>query len=290
LFALAKAKSGGRISVSAAHDEHVLEAVHEAKKMGLADFTLIGDEVKIKAIAETFKINLADFEVIHEADVAASCIMAVKLVSEGKAHAVMKGLCDTSVIMKAALNKEAGIRTGNLLSHLAAFKVPSYPKLLFVTDAAINIAPDYQAKRHILQNAITAVQNLGIPEPKAALLAAKEKADEKMPVTLEYVKLVAEAKAGGFKGAIIDGPLALDNAVSREACAIKGINSPVGGEADILFCPDIEAGNILYKALNFLAAAQSGGVVVGAKRPVILTSRADSVESKLISIALGVLF
>jgi len=163
----------------------------------------------------------------------------------------------------------------------------TYHKLLFVTDAAINIAPDFAAKGEIVQNAVDAVRNLGIAYPKVALLAAKEKVDEKMPVTVAWAELI---QSGTITDCILDGPLALDNAVSKESVAIKGIHSDVGGDADILVCPDIEVGNILYKALAFLANGRSGGVVVGARQPIILTSRADSSENKLISIALGVLF
>lgn len=202
----------------------------------------------------------------------------------------MKGLIDTSVIMKAALNKEEGIRTDRLLSHVAAFEVSTYHKLLFVTDAAINVSPDLDGKKSIIQNAVDALNNLGIKNPKVALLAAKEKADPKMPVTLEYETLVKMNEDGQMPNCILAGPLALDNAVSKESARIKKIEGPVAADADILFCPDIEAGNILYKTLAFLTDAKNGGVVLGAARPIILTSRADSAHSKLISIILGVLF
>lgn len=280
------------VAVACAADAHVLEACAAAVQNGIAGFILVGDEGKIAQIAAEHGIDTTPFTIVHETDNEAACAAAVALVAEGRANALMKGAIDTSVVMKAALNREAGMRTGKKLSHVAAFEVAGYHKLLYVTDAAINIAPDLEAKKEILANALSALHNLGVARPKVALLAAKEKADDKMPVTLEYIDIVAEHRAGDFfsDNAVIDGPLALDNAVSAESCEIKGIKSPVGGDADLLFCPDIEAGNILYKSLAFLAGAKSGGVVVGAKRPIILTSRADSAESKLISIALAVLF
>jgi len=235
-------------------------------------------------------IDVSPFELINETDDVEACRIAVKLVSEGKASALMKGLIDTSVIMKAVLDKEIGIREGRKLSHIGVFELPSYHKLLFVSDAAININPDFETKKEIIQNAVNALKNLGVEKPKVALLAAKEKADGKMPVTLEYLELVKMAKDGVISNCILEGPLALDNAVSKESIEIKGIKSEVGGDADLLICPDIEAGNILYKSLAFLAKAKNGGVVIGAKQPIILTSRADSSESKLVSIALGILF
>jgi phosphate butyryltransferase len=281
--------AGACVSVALAHDPHVLEAVWMAKKAQIADFILVGDEEKIKGIAKELQMDCSGFELIHEVDEELACAIAVQQVRSGRATALMKGLVETSVIMKAILNRDKGIRTGKRLTHLAAFELSTYHKLLFVTDAAINIAPDVKAKEEIIQNAVDAVSNLGVTSPKIALLAANEKVNENMPVTLEYRELVENAKSGKITGCVIDGPLALDNAVSYESAKVKGIISDVAGDADILMCPDIEAGNILYKTLVFLAAAKSGGVVLGAKRPIILTSRADSSESKLISIALSVL-
>jgi len=289
---LAKQNKGRMVAVACAADAHVLEAADMAAAEGIAGFILVGDEEKIIAVAAEHNIDVSRFQIIHESDNITACKTAVRLVSEGKADALMKGSIDTSVIIKAALDKDGGMRTGKKLSHIAAFEVAGYHKLLFVTDAAINIAPDIDAKKDIITNALESLHNLGIQKPKTALLAAKEKTDEKMPVTIEYAEIVEQHKNNRFftDTAIIDGPLALDNAVSTESCEIKGISSLVGGDADLLFCPDIEAGNILYKSLAFLAGAKNGGVVIGAKRPIILTSRADSAESKLISIALSVLF
>jgi phosphate butyryltransferase len=276
-----------KIAVAVAQDDNVLEAVKLAIEAKIAKFILIGNSAKIEEVSKSVGLCIQDCEIIHEADDATACMLAATMVGSGKAASIMKGLVDTSLVMKAVLNKETGMRTGRKLSHLAAFELPHYHKLLFVTDAAINIAPDFATKCEIIQNAVDAVRNLGIDLPKVALLAAKEKADEKMPKTMEWKQIIEEGK---ITNCIIDGPLALDNAVSLESAKIKGINSPVAGDADILVCPDIESGNILYKSLGFLANAKCGGVVVGAKRPVILTSRADTAEAKLLSIALGVLF
>ena len=275
------------VAVACAEDSHVLEAVYDAREM--ATFVLIGDANKIREAAEEAKADISGMEIVDEPDAAKACAYAVSLVSDGKADALMKGLVDTSVIMKAVLNKEAGMRTGRTLSHLAVFELPTYHKLLFVTDAAINISPDLATKREIVQNSVEAVNNLGITNPKVAMLAAKEKADAKMPVTMDAAELSTMYENGEITNCILDGPLALDNAVSRESAEIKGIESPVAGDADILVCPNIESGNILYKSLAFLGGGKNGGVVLGAKKPVILTSRADSAESKTISIALGIL-
>jgi len=266
-------------------DLHVLEACVSAAKKGLADFILVGNAEKTKQIADEATLDISAFQIMDEPDDLEACKKAVALVASGGATALMKGSIDTSAIMRAALDRETGMRTGRKLSHMAAFEVGGYHKLLFLTDAAINIAPNLDDKVQIIQNSVEALNNLGISTPKVALLAAKETTDDKMPVTLDCAEL-AKMPLGNC---IADGPLALDNAISAEACRVKGINSPVGGDADLLVVPDIEAGNILYKSLAFLAGARCGGVVLGAKRPIILTSRADSADSKLIAIALAVL-
>jgi phosphate butyryltransferase len=279
------------VAVAACADSHVLEACSAANARGIAKFVLVGDIDKTREIAAADGFNLDGFDFINEPDNIAACAKAVSLVKNGEASSLMKGLIDTGIIIKAALDKENGIRTGRKLSHIAAFEIASYDKLLFITDAAINIAPSLQDKQEIIHNAVLAMTNLGISDPKVALIAAKEKPDEKMPCTMDYLELIKIHQSGGFAGINfeMDGPLALDNAISREACEIKGIDSPIGGCADLIFAPYIEVGNVLYKALAFLANARNGGVVLGASRPIILTSRADSSESKLISIALSVL-
>ena len=278
------------MSVACAGDSHVLEAAKEAAGQGIADFIFIGNETEIRKIAGELSFDLSGQRVVDEKDMEAACKKAVGLVSGGEAGALMKGMVETSAVLKAALSKDGGMRTGRKLSHLAVFETAAYHKLLFVTDAAINIAPGVDEQAEIIGNAVSAAQSLGIEKPKVALLAAKEKADPKMPVTQAIAEIVARHRAGFLPDAVIDGPFALDNAVSAESAKIKGIDSPVAGDADILVAPNIESANILYKSLAFLGGAKNGGVVVGAARPVILTSRADSAESKLVSIALGVLF
>ena len=290
LYEVAASRDKTAVSVACAGDLHVLEAAKEAAGQDIADFIFVGDEQKIRSIANDLEFDVSGAQIVNELDPEIACKKAVSFVNTGEASALMKGLVDTSVIMKATLNKEEGMRAGKKLSHLAVFECVSFHKLLFVTDAAINIAPALEEKIEIIENAVMAVVNLGIGKPKVALLAAKEKADPKMPVTLEITEIVQKHKSGVFQNAVVDGPFALDNAVSEESARIKGISSPVAGDADILVAPNIESANILYKSLAFLGGAKNGGVVIGAKRPVILTSRADSSESKLISIALGVLF
>lgn len=277
------------IAVACAQDEDVLMAVNEAKKKGIAEAILVGDKEKIEEIANKKSIDLSGYEIIDIKDLSEASLKAVELVSTGKAHMVMKGLVDTSIILKAVLNAEVGLRTGNVLSHVAVFDIEDYERLLFVTDAAMNIAPDLMQKKQIIENAVTVARALDIEEPKVAVLCAKEKVNPKMPATVDAAELEKMNKNGEIKNCLVGGPLALDNAVSVEAAKHKGIDHPVAGYADILMVPTIEAGNVLYKALAFLARSKNAGVIVGAKAPVILTSRADDEEAKLNSIALGVL-
>ncbi|MCL2236169.1 MAG: bifunctional enoyl-CoA hydratase/phosphate acetyltransferase [Defluviitaleaceae bacterium] len=288
---MARGKENAAVAVAVAAAPYVMSAALEATKMGIATMILVGDEAKMKNIAKDLDMDLSKFKIVDEPDPLLACKKAVSMVSSGEASSLMKGDIDTSTVMRAALDKETGLRAGKKLSHIAAFETPNYHKMLFATDCAINIAPDFDTHVDIIENAVAALQNLGIEKPKVALMAAKEVVDDKMPVTQEWGKMVELHKSGErMKGCIVDGPLALDNAVSEDACRIKGINSPVGADADILVAPTIEAGNILYKCLSFITKAKNGGVVLGAKRPIVLTSRADTAESKLISIALSVLF
>ncbi|WP_034327745.1 phosphate butyryltransferase [Alkaliphilus transvaalensis] len=286
---IAKERGPKVISVACAQDSDVLLAVNTAKKEGVADAILVGDQEKIEAIGKEHNIDLTQFEIIDIKDLAEASLKAVELVSTGKAHMVMKGLVDTSIILKAVLNAEVGLRTGNVLSHVAVFDVPGFDKLYLVTDAAMNIAPDLQTKKQIIENAVQVAQALDIDVPKVGVICAKEKANPKMPDTMDAQALEEMNKNGEITGCLVGGPFALDNAISVEAAKHKGIDHPVAGYADILMCGDIEAGNVLYKSLAFFANAKNAGVIVGAKAPIILTSRADSEEAKLYSIALGVL-
>lgn len=285
----AKEKGPKTIAVAVAQDAEVLSAVNSAADLGIANAILIGDKDEIVEAAEGCGIDSSKFEIIDIKDKTEACRMAVELVSTGKAHIVMKGLVDTSVILKAVLDEKIGLRTGNVLSHVAVFDVPGYDKLFYVTDAAMNIAPNLEQKKQIIENAVQVANALGNDNPKVAVLAAVEKVNPKMQATLDAEALVKMNEAGELKGCTVGGPFALDNAVSVEAAKHKGINHPVAGYADILMVPVIEAGNMLYKSMVFFARAKNAGIIVGAKAPVVLTSRADSDEAKLNSIAIGVL-
>ncbi|QQQ86951.1 bifunctional enoyl-CoA hydratase/phosphate acetyltransferase [Peptacetobacter hiranonis] len=276
------------LSVAAAHDEEVLLAVKDACEMDIIKAILIGEEDKIRKIASEINFNLDNVEVIDESDLKLCAEKAVKLVSSGKADYVMKGLLDTSIILKEVLNKEYGLRTDSLLSHVMIYEVPSYHKLLILTDGGMNIDPDVSQKKKIADNAIKAAKSLGIGTVKVACLAAKEKVNPKMQATLDADELKSMCKDGMFgKGVVVEGPIAFDLAVSEEACKIKGYESEVGGDADILLVPTIETGNGIGKALTYMANAKSAGIIMGAKAPVVLVSRADTHESKLYSIAYG---
>ena len=279
--------SRSKLSVAVAQDAEVLLAVDAAYKMGIASAVLVGDETQIRQIAQQLNIDLGAYEIVHEADKAEACRKAVKLVRDGMADVVMKGIVDTSVILKAVLDKEIGLRQSPVLSHVAVFEVPGYDRLFYLTDAAMNIAPDAETKKHILRNAVQVAHALGNENPIAACLCAVEKVNPKMQATLDAAALVEANQAGEITGCTVVGPLALDNAVSVEAAHHKGITDPNAGHADILLVPAIEVGNVFYKALVFMAQAKNAGVIVGAKAPVVLTSRADSDETKLNSIALA---
>lgn len=287
---LSAKKGRVRIAVAAAQDEEVLVAVDAARKDGLADAILVGDRTLIGAIAKDHGIDLSNYQIVDEADVVRAAALAVDHVRRGDAAFVMKGILDTSVLLKAVLNKETGLNAGRLVSHVGVAESPNYHKLFLMTDAAINIAPTLQEKVDIIKNAVDCARALGIASPKVALLAAVEKVNpDKMPCTMDAAILTQMNRRGQIKDCIIDGPLALDNAISAESARIKKIDSPVAGDADILVAPDIEAGNILYKAVIDLGGARGAGLVMGAGAPVVLTSRADTAETKHASIALAVL-
>ncbi len=286
---LAKSRGPKTLSVAVAQDKEVLMAVNESGKMGIADAILVGDRKEIIKIAEEINMDVSKYEIIDIIDPVKASRRAVELVSTGKAHIVMKGLVDTSVILKAVLDGEIGLRTGNILSHVAVFGVDTYHKLLLVTDAAMNIEPDLGQKKQIIENAVYLAHSIDIEEPKVAVVCAKEKINPKMPATVDAGQLVDANEKGEIKACIVGGPFALDNAISKEAAIHKGIDHPVAGDADIILTPNIESGNVLYKALAFLARSKNAGIIVGAKAPIVLTSRADNDEAKLNSIALGVL-
>ncbi len=289
LYELALKKGPKKIAVAVAQDEDVLEAIKAACDRGLIDPVLVGDKSAIEEIAKRIDFSLEGIEVVDEKDLTSATRIATKLVSSGKASVLMKGLVDTSIIMKAVLDHDIGLRTDKIISHIAVFEVATYHKIFMVTDAAMIIAPSLDQKKQILENAIELAHSLDIEMPKVAVIGAKEKVSPKMEATVHAKDLADMYKNGQIKGAIVDGPFALDNAISKESAKIKGIDSVVGGDADILLMPDIEAGNVLYKALSFLANADSAGLIVGTKNPIVLTSRADSAQAKLNSIVLATL-
>lgn len=286
---IAKVKSQDRktIAVAVAQDEPVLEAVKAAKEQGIADAILVGDKDEIVKIATKINMNVNDFEIVDEKNVSKAAIETVKLVSSGRADMMMKGLVDTATFLRAVLNKEVGLRTGKQMSHIAIFEVPGYDRLLYITDAAFNMYPELKEKIDIIKNAVNVAHALDNDTPKVAPVCAVEVVNPSMPATLDAANLSKMNERGQIKGCIIDGPLALDNALSKEAAEHKKIVSPVAGAADILLMANIEAGNALYKCLTYTTDAKNGGLLMGAAAPVIVTSRADSPETKLNSIALA---
>jgi phosphate acetyltransferase len=255
----------------------------EAAQKGLIAPYLVGPATKIEEIADSFKIDLGNLPIVDVPHSHAAAVKAVELIREGKAEILMKGSLHTDELMSAVVSREGGLRTGRRISHVFVMDVPTYHKVLIVTDGAINIAPTLEDKVDICQNAIDLAISLGLEKPKVAILAAVETVTSKMPATIDAAALCKMAERGQITGAILDGPLAFDNAISTQAAETKGIKSAVAGDPDILLAPDLEAGNILAKQLSFLANADSAGMVLGAKVPVILTSRADSVRSRIAS-------
>ncbi|MCT4661421.1 MAG: phosphate butyryltransferase [Tissierellales bacterium] len=286
---LAKQKGPKTISVAVAQDPVVLAAIKGAHDLGIAHAILVGDKDLIEKAAKEVDLDLSSFEIEDVKGLKEASERAVDLIREGRAQLVMKGLVDTSIILKAVLRKEAELRTGKVLSHVAVFDLENYHKILFLTDAAMNIAPTLEQKKQIIENCIEVAHGMDIKEPKVAVICAKEKVNEKMPATVEAKALEEMNLSGELSGCIVGGPFALDNAISEEAAKHKGIDHSVAGDADVLMMPDIEAGNILYKSMTYFAKSNNAGVIVGAKVPIVLTSRADSDEAKLNSIALGVL-
>jgi len=261
----------------------------DAARLGLIVPLLVGPAAEIAQTATASGIDLGGFEVIDAPHSRAAAARAVELVREGRAEVLMKGSLHTDELMGAVVSRERGLRTARRISHVFVMVVPTYHKPLIVTDGAINIAPTLEDKADICRNAIDLMHSLGVQQPKVAILAAVETVTSKMPATIDAAALCKMAERGQITGALLEGPLAFDNAISKEAAATKGIRSPVAGDADALLAPDLEAGNILAKQLSFLANADSAGLVLGARVPIILTSRADSVRSRIASCAVAVL-
>ncbi len=323
-----------KVSVAVAQDEPVLEAIKAAKEQGIADAILVGDKNKIKEIADSIGMDITQFEVIHEPDVKKAALFAIQLVSSGRADMVMKGLVDTATFLRSVLNKEVGLRTGKVMSHVSVFEIEGFDRLIFLTDAAFNLVdtatflrsvlnkevglrtgkvmshvsvfeiegfdrlifltdaafntyPDLKAKVQIVQNSVSVAHACGIECPKVAPVCAVEVVNPDMPATIDASLLSKMNDRGQIKGCVVDGPLALDNALSEEAAHHKGITGPVAGKADVIMLPNIETANVMYKTLTYTSKSRNGGILVGTSAPVILTSRADSFETKVNSIALA---
>ena len=276
-------------AVAWACEETALAGAIDAGREGLIEPILVGPAATIAEIAKAKGIKLGDAEVVDVGESHAAAAKAVALVREGKAELLMKGSLHSDEILGAVVSREGGMRTGRRLSHVFLMDVPTYHKALIVTDGAINIAPSLEDKVDICQNAIDLARSFGVERPKVAILAAVETVNSRMPATLDAAALCKMAERGQIKGGVLDGPLAFDNAISRDAAKMKGITSEVAGDPDILLAPDLEAGNMMAKQLSFLANADSAGLVLGAKVPVILTSRADSLRSRIASCAVAVM-
>jgi phosphate acetyltransferase len=288
---VARCKSLAPVSTAVVHpcERSALAGAAEAAAAGLITPIYVGPQARISEIARENAISLGSAQIIDAPHSHAAAEQAVALVREGRAELLMKGSLHTDELLGAVVARDSGLRTGRRISHVFIMDVPTYHKVLIVTDAAINIAPSLEDKVDICQNAIDLAMSLGLKQPKVAILAAVETVNSKMPATLDAAALCKMADRGQIKGALLDGPLAFDNAINKEAARTKGIKSEVAGDPDILLAPDLEAGNILAKLLSFLAKADSAGLVVGARVPIILTSRADSVRARIASCAVAML-
>ncbi|MGB8433319.1 MAG: phosphate acetyltransferase [Burkholderiales bacterium] len=270
-------------------DQTSLEGAVDAARLGLIAPILVGPRARIEALARQYAIDITGLPIVDAPFSHASAEQAVAIVREGKAEALMKGSLHTDELMGAVVKRDTGLRTARRVSHCFVMDVPTYPEPLIITDAAVNIAPTLEEKVDIVQNAIDLAHALGAPEVRVAILSAMETVNPKVPSTIEAAALCKMADRGQITGAILDGPLALDNAISLESVKIKKINSPVAGRANVLVVPDLEAGNMLAKSLSFLANADAAGIVLGTRVPIILTSRADAVMTRLASCAVATL-
>lgn len=280
-----------KVAVVHPTDIFSLSGAVEAARRGIIDPILVGPEAKIRKVAEDAHIDLTPYQLLATPHSHAAADAAIALAHEGKVEALMKGKLSTEELMHPVVDPVNGLRTGRRMSHVLVLDVPSYPKPLFLTDAVLNINPTLMIKKDIVQNAIDLFVALGLGVPKVAILSAIETVNEKLPSTLDATALCKMAERGQITGGLVDGPLAFDNAISREAAAIKGLDrSPVAGDADILVVPDIESGNMLYKQLRYFSGAQGAGLVLGAKVPIIITSRASDAEDRVVSAGLALLY
>jgi len=290
LIAEAKQVAAARAIVVHPCDESSLRGAVEAAKIGLISATLVGPVAKITDVAREHALDIGGLELVDVAHSDAAAVKAVELIRAGQGELLIKGSLHTDELMRAVTASSTGLRTERRISHVFIMDVPTYAETLFITDAAVNIFPDLDAKRDIVQNAIDLFTQIGLGEPRVAILSAVETVTSKIPSTIDAAALCKMADRGQITGGILDGPLAFDNAIDPEAARIKGIHSPVAGRAQILVVPDLEAGNMLAKNLIFLSKADSAGLVLGARVPIVLTSRADSVRSRMASCAAAVLY
>lgn len=289
VLAAIKPREKRRVAVACGHDEAVLDAVEKAEKDNVADCVLVGDEEKIRAAAKNAGADISLAEIVHVPEATAAAKKAVQLVSSGQCHIAMKGKLHTDDFLRAILDREVGLRTGKLLSHVFLLEVERPVKrLIFVTDGAMNIAPNFEEKAQIATNAIGLARLFGIEQPKVAALAGVELVNPKMQATQDAAVLSLMSYRGQFEHGMVEGPLAMDIAINEEAARVKGVKNPVAGKADILLMPSLESGNILVKGFSHLAGGRTAGLVLGAKAPIVLTSRSDTAESKFLSIACAV--
>ena len=289
LLSILKGVETKKVAVAVAQDEPVLEAIKEATEKGIAQAILVGDKQQIHEIAKKIDLDLSDYEIMDIKDPKKATLEAVKLVSSGHADMLMKGLVDTATFLRSVLNKEVGLRTGKLMSHVAVFEVEGWDRLLFLTDAAFNTYPELKDKAGMINNAVVVAHACGLEMPKVASICPVEVVNTSMQSTVDAALLAKMSDRGQIKGCIVDGPFALDNAISEEAAHHKGVKGPVAGKADVLLLPNIETANVMYKTLTYFSKSKNGGLLVGTSAPVILTSRADSFETKVNSIALAAL-
>jgi len=277
-----------RVAIVGAGQRETLHAVRLARGMGLAECILLDDPARLHSVAEEEQIDLAGMEIIGEKDMVQAGYRAVEMIHAEQADLLMNGRALPVELMQAALDREKGLRIGKLISDVSIFEIPDFNRLIFVSDVAMVVSPTLAQKVAIVQNAIDTAIELGVEQPKVAILAATEMVNPEMPVNMDAANLSKMAERGQIRGGFVDGPLAIDNAISRKAAEMKGIKSQVAGVADILITPDVESGNILAKAISYFAKGHMAGVVVGAKCPIVMPSRSDPPEQKMLSLALGV--
>ena len=289
LVTAARSEGPIKIAVAAGHDPDVIEALKEAQAMGLAEGIFVGNSNRIQFLAEEVGFKIRSEQILNEPDEAKAALKAIALIREGKASLLMKGKINTATLIRAVLDREGGLRTGRLLSQVIVFQIPGIHRLMIMTDAAINIAPTLMQKAEICRNAIEVAHAIGLAKPNLAAICALEFVNAEMPATLDAAGLTLMNRRGQIEGAYIEGPIALDVPLSRFASERKRIESPLVEATDIFLAPDIEAANILYRAILYFAKGESGGIVLGARVPLILLSRAETSQTKIRSIALGIL-